>query len=321
MSDKLYIGVDVSKGWIDVAMHGKPSPQPPPRRLPNTDAAIADWLDSLPTERIGLICYEPTGGYERCLVHGLRVHGLPSRRIHPNAVVAFRRYRGVTAKTDRQDARLLAECAALERHGHALGQAVQGDETLRELAARRRQVMDMRQAEQCRLAMAHEARVKAGIEAMIRHLDTEIAALEAAIEAHIAASATLRRLAAVLRTFKGVGPVTVFTLLAELPELGTLSGKQIAALVGLAPRQCESGKRQGQARIGHGRPGVRRVLFNAARIAIRYNPAMRAVYERLREKNGRPGKVALTAVMRRILVILNAMARSLTPWSGAEAAA
>ncbi len=149
----------------------------------------------------------------------------------------------------------LAECAALERHGNALGQAVQGDDTLRELAARRRQVMDMRQAEQCRLAMAHETRVKAGIEAMIRHLDTEIAALDAAIEAHIAASATLRRLAAVLRTFKGVGPVTVFSLLAELPELGTLSGKQIAALMGLAPRQHESGKRQGQARIGHGRPG------------------------------------------------------------------
>jgi len=115
--------------------------------------------------------------------------------------------------------------------------------------------------------------------------------------------------------------VTVFTPLAELPELSALSGKQITAVVGLAPRQCESGKRQGQARIEHGRPGVRRVLFNAARIAIRYNPAMWAVYERLREKNGRPGKVALTAVMRRILVILNAMARSLTPRSGAEAAA
>lgn len=119
--------------------------------------------------------------------------------------MAFRRYLGVTAKTDRQDARLLAECAALERHGNALGQAVQGDDTLRELAARRRQVMHMRQAEQCRLAMAHEARVKAGIEAMIRHLDTEIAALEVAIEAHIAASATLRRLAAVLRTSRGLG--------------------------------------------------------------------------------------------------------------------
>ena len=91
MSDKLYIGVDVSKGWIDVATHGKSSPQHPPRRLPNTDAAIADWLDGLPTERIGLICYEPTGGYERCLAHGLRVRGLPSRRIHPNAVVAFRK--------------------------------------------------------------------------------------------------------------------------------------------------------------------------------------------------------------------------------------
>ena len=108
------------------------------------------------------------------------------------------------------------------------------------------------------------------------------------------------------------------TLLTELPELGRLGGKQIAALVGLAPHQRESGKWRGQARTGHGRPGVRRVLFNAARIAIRHNPAMRAVYTRLRETNGRPGKVALVAVMRRILVILNAMMRTMTPWSGAQ---
>lgn len=316
MSRKLHIGVDVSKNWIDIAVHGEKTSQ----RLDNTETAINAWLLTIPAQDVVLVCYEPTGGYERCLAHELRGFGLPAHRVHPNEVSAFRRYRGIKAKTDRQDALLLAEFAAMEQHGRALGQAVWGDETLRELSARRRQLQEMRQAEQCRLALAGGARVKAGLETMIGHLGTEIAAIEAALRAHIEGSATLRRLSEILLTFKGVGPITVFTLLAELPELGMLTGKQIAALVGLAPRQHESGKRRGQARTGHGRPGVRRMLFNVARIAIRYNPAMREVYERLREKNGRPGKVALTAVMRRILVILNAMARDGTGWSGAKAA-
>lgn len=317
MRNKLYIGVDVSKAWLDIATHARSGTQ----RVRNTDTAIGAWLDTVPAKRVGLICYEPTGGYERCLEHSLRARGLPRWRVHPNEVVAFRDCRGIKAKTDRQDARLIADFAALELSLRPAAQAIAGDETLRELSARRRQLLDMRHAEQCRSAMAQGERVKAGIAAMIGHLDTEITAIEAAIEAHIAGSAPLRRLADILMTFKGVGPVTVATLLADLPELGTLTGKQIAALVGLAPRQRDSGKRRGQARIGYGRPAVRRVLFNAARIAIRYNPAMRAVYQRLRETNGRPGKVALIAVMRRILVILNAMARTMTPWSGAPSAA
>ena len=312
MPDKLFFGVDVSQDWLDIAIHGTAEV----RRIANTTTAIGAWLATLPAERVGLVCYEPTGGRERRLACGLRNLGLPRHRVHPNEVVAFRQCRGVKAKTDRQDARLLSDFAALELHGRALGQAVEADETLRALSARRRQLLDMRHGEQCRLPLADNARVEASITAMIGHLDAEVAAIEAELQAHIDGSERLSRLARILRTFKGVGPITVFTLLAELPELGTLTGKQIAALVGLAPRQHESGKRRGQARIGHGRPGVRRVLFNAARIAIRHNPVMRAVYERLRG-NGRPGKVALVVVMRRILTILNAMAHSGTPWSGA----
>ena len=199
--------------------------------------------------------------------------------------------------------------------------AIDADETLRALSARRRQLLDMRQAERCRLAIADGAVVRNCIETMVRALDDGLASVEAEIEQYIAASPALRSLADNLRSFKGVGPVTVATMLAELPELGKLSGKEIAALVGLAPQQNDSGMRRGRAVTGYGRPGVRQVLFNAARAAIRFNPAIRAFFERLVGANKRPGKVALTAVMRKILVVLNAIARDGMPWKGAEAAA
>ena len=181
MSDKVHIGIDVSEAWLDIAIHGERAC----RRLANTAADITAWIDSLPRERVHLICYEPTGGYERCLARLLRSHGLPALRVHPNEVVAFRQCRGIKAKTDRQDARLLAEFATLERHGEALGQAVVGDTPLRELSVRRRQLIAQRTAEACRLAMTETATVKAGIERMIGHLDAEIATIEAELRMSI----------------------------------------------------------------------------------------------------------------------------------------
>lgn len=314
MRDKLYIGIDVSKDWIDVAIHagGKP------RRLANTEAAIEIWIGTLERERIGLICFEPTGGYERILKRGLSAAKLPFVRVHPNEVVAFRRFRGVKAKTDPMDAVLLAAFCALELSGRGLAGAVQDDDVLRELSARRRQVTAMRHAESCRLAMADGARTRASIQRVIEALDQSQNDIEAEIRTHIAEAERLRAIGDILHTFKGVATVTVHTLLGELPELGRLRGKEIAALVGIAPRQNDSGKHQGRATIGYGRPGVRCALFNAARVAIQHNPDMRALYRRLTEVNKRPGKVAMTAVMRHILVILNAMVRDNQPWKGAQ---
>jgi transposase len=317
MPNKLHIGIDVSKDWIDIAIHGATKV----RRVANTETAIGTWAASLIPERVGLVCYEPTGGYERVLQRCLHAAKLPFARVHPNEVVAFRRCRGVKAKTDPMDAVVLSDFCALELAARGLASIVEGDTVLRELTTRRRQLQDMRHGERCRLATVEGAKTRASVQRVIEALDQGLSGIDADIQAHIEADERLRTMAANLRSLKGVGPVTVHTLLAELPELGRLTGKQIAALVGLAPLQNDSGKRRGRATTGHGRPGVRRVLFNAARAAIRHNPAMKALYRRLVDVNKRPGKVALIAVMRHMLVILNAMARDNQPWKGSQAAA
>jgi transposase len=258
--------------------------------------------------------FEPTGGYERPLRNALRSAGIRFVRVHPREVVAFRRSRGIKAKTDRIDAKLIASFAAEELSRRGFGAAIDGDEALRELAVRRRQLLDLRHAEACRLAMAATPAVRDSLEATRVALETALCAVEAALDACIAANPELTEAMQRLQSLKGVGPITAKTLLAELPELGLLSGKEIAALVGLAPFTQQSGKSNGRASIGHGRPGVRNVLFNAARSAIRFNPTMKIFYRRLVENNRRPGKVALTAVMRKMLVTLNAITRDRQPW-------
>lgn len=315
MPDKLFLGVDVSKDWIDVAIHG----QAETRRIRQDRDAIAGWLATLDPAAVALIAFEPTGGYERLLQRSLRASGLPFARVHPNEIVAFRTRRGVRAKTDRIDARLLAEFAALELARRGLAPLVEADEDLRSLSARRRQLRDLLHAERCRLDHAEPGLVRDSLQQVIAVLAAQLDSIEAAIADTIAANPDLAAMATLLRSFKGVGPVTVFTLLAGLPELGRRSGKEIAALVGLAPMQRDSGKRNGRARTGYGRPDVRAVLFNVARSAIRHNPLMRDFYHRLTTVNRRPGRVGLLAVMRKVLVSLNAIARDGQPWKGAAA--
>ena len=315
MNNKLYIGIDVSKDWVDIAVHG----QREVVRIANTACALTDWVGQLDPARIGLICFEPTGGYERTLRHCLTAAPLRHVRVHPNEVVAFRRWRGIKAKTDAMDARLLAEFCAEELAGRGLAGMIEGDEALCALSVRRRQIVGLCQMEACRLAGAQGLPTEDSIRTVLDALTRSAKEIEARIAAHIDSDPRLSAYAANLSSFKGVGPVSVHTLMGELPELGTLNRQQIAALVGVAPRQNESGKQRGRATTGFGRPGVRQVLFNIARVAIQHNPAMREVYRHLTEDNKRPGKVAIMAVMRRILVILNAIARDNQPWKGAEA--
>jgi len=311
MTDKAIVGVDVSKDWIDVAVAGARTVM----RLDNAPQAISAWLErSAP----GVVAFEPTGGYERSLVACLGTRAIVPFRVHPNALVAFRKSRGIRAKTDRIDARLIADFAVEAGARGAIRPAIGGDPALRELAARRRQLVGSLHAERCRLDRAQVSAVRHSLSVAIEALIGNLKAIEAAIEAAIADNADTARCAALLQSFKGVGPITAATLLADLPELGRLSGKEIAALVGLAPQNRESGKSKAKARIGHGRPGVRKVLFNAARSAIRHNPVLKAFYQKLVEQNRRPGKVALIAVMRKILVILNAIARDRHPWKHLE---
>jgi transposase len=314
VSDKMFIGVDVSAEWIDVAVRGLGAVT----RIANAAEAIGAWLDRLDPAEVALVAFEPTGGYERVLRQQLVLGRFAFARVHPNELAAFRRRRGVKAKTDQLDARLLADFAALELAERGLAPLVEGDEVLREMSARRRQLVGMLHAERCRAGRASSQAVRDGLTAVVAILEQTLESLEQAIEGHIAQQPALAATARHLRSLTGVGPVTVQTLMGELPELGRLSGKEIAALVGLAPRTNMSGKLTRRAPIGHGRPGVRRVLFNAARSAIRWNPVMKAFYQTLVQTNARPGKVALTAVMRKMLVTLNAIARDQQPWSHAK---
>ena len=300
----------MSKDWIDVATYGTTAT----RRLDNTSEAINAWIASLDHDRVRLVAFEPTGGHERILRRCLVAAKLPFSRVHPNEVVAFRKRRGGKAKTDALDAVLLAAFAALELDGRGLAPLVEANDALREMAARRRQISAFLQAERCRASLAEAGIVRQTLADIVTVLLAAIAAIDVAIAAEIAADAALATSAGLMRTLKCIGPVTVHTMLGELPELGRLSGKEISALVGVAPINRESGKRRQRATTGHGRPGVRRVLFNAARSAIQWNPVMRAFHERLTKVNGRPGKVALTAVMHKMLLTLNAIVRDQKPW-------
>ena len=309
MPDKSFIGVDVAQDWLDIAGTQAGCVQ----RIDNTPAAIAAWIAGLDAGRIGLVAFEPTGGLERSLRQALAAARIPFARVHANEVVSFRASRGIKAKTDAIDARLLADFAARELSSRGIAAAVATDDELRDLVARRRQLVDALHAERCRRSRAASAAVRASIEAVVSLLARQLDGMDRAITAHIAARPAQARVAAHLRSLPGCGPVVAATLLGEVPELGRLTGKQIAALIGLAPRTRESGRQRSRATTGHGRPGVRQVLFNAARCAIRCNPVMRAFFQRLKQ-NGRPGKVALTAVMRKLLVTLNAIARDDEPW-------
>lgn len=314
MQDKTFIGIDVSQDWIDVADTSEP---PQHQRIANTAAALNNWVAGLDPARVALLAFEPTGGLERPLRQALHKAGLPFVQVHPNEVVAFRAARGIKAKTDRIDAALLAHFARAELSQRGLAPAVAGDDALRDLIARRRQLVALRQAERCRLSRAASEAVRASIQTVLALLTRELDAMDAAIANHIECNEAQAFLRQLLCSFKGCGLILAATLLGEVPELGRLSGKEIAALIGLAPMTRQSGKGCQRAVTGHGRPGVRQALFQAARCAIRWNPVIRAFFLRLTEANKRPGKVALTAVMRKILVILNAIARDRKPWAGA----
>ena len=300
-------GVDVAKEWLDICLGGEAKVE----RIANTGEAIRSWIDRV---QPSLVAFEPTGGYERDLRQALHACGVLYVRVHPNAVIAFRRSRGIRAKTDAIDARLIAAFAAEELTRRGLRPSLDYDEELRELAARRRQLLDALQAERCRCNLAHGPAVRRSLMLMVDALVAQLEAIEAELEHCVARNAKTAKLATLLQTIQGIGPIVAMNLIADLPELGHLTGKEIAALVGLAPNTRQSGKTRQRSATAHGRPGVRRALFNAARAAIRHPSPFKLFYDRLLLQNRRPGKVALTAVMRKLLVTANAVARDLQPW-------
>ena len=255
---------------------------------------------------------EATGGYETAVAAALVGSGLRVAVVNPRQIRDFAKATGRLAKNDRIDAQVIA----------AFGQAIEPeivrlpDEDARELEAllvRRRQLVAMRVQEVNRLGLAQGA-MRRNIKAHIEWLEKQIDRLDVDITAGLRSSPAWRAKDELLRSFKGVGPVTSSTLVIAVPELGQLDRRAIAALVGLAPFNCDSGVMRGRRSIYGGRSHVRTLLYMAATTAIRSNPVIRPFYERLKSR-GKPHKVAMVACMRKMLTILNAMVRQSTPWT------
>jgi transposase len=308
MERSLFVGIDVAKEHLDV--HVRPTDET--WRITNDDAGHATLRERLSLAPAALIVLEATGGHEVAVVATLASAGLAVVVVNPRQIRAFARATGQLAKTDTLDARVIALFA------EAVRPAVRSlpDEQTRaldEAVTRRRQLVDMLGAETNRRRLVRDRTVQRRIEAHIHWLKRALREINRDLQTTIRSSPIWRETDDLLRSAPGIGPVTTSTMLAELPELGHLSRHKIAALVGVAPLNRDSGQFRGRRMVAGGRSSVRRVLYMATLSAIRRNPAIAAFYQRLRA-NGRPAKVALTAAMRKLLTILNAMVRDRRPW-------
>jgi transposase len=262
-----------------------------------------------------VLVLEATGGYEVTVVATLARAALPVAVVNPRQIRAFARATGQLAKTDTLDARILALFAEAVRPAARPVPNEQAD-ALGELIARRRQLVDMLGAEHNRRRLLRDRRLQRHLDAHIAWLEEALRRLDQDLTTLIRSTPVWRETDDLLRSVPGIGPVTAGTLIADLPELGRLDRRRIAALAGLAPIARDSGAFRGRRMIMGGRPHIRRVLYMATLTAIKHNPAIRAFHRRL-VTAGRPGKVALTAAMRKLLTILNAMLRDRRPWHSA----
>lgn len=303
----VFIGIDVAKEALDVAVR----PSGEAWRVAADEAGLAELAGRLAALGPALVVLEATGGYERAPAAELAAAGLPVQVVNPRQVLAFGRAIGRLAKTDRLDAEVLARFAEAVRPAPRPLPDEQALE-LKALVARRRQLRAMLGAEQARLATAPR-RVRSQLEAHIAWLRKALRDLDDELGRALRASPLWRERDDLLRGVPGVGPVLSATLIAELPELGRLGRAELAALVGVAPLNRDSGRRRGPRSCWGGRAHVRSVLYMATVVAARHNPTIRAFYARLTAA-GKPKKVALTACMRKLLTILNAMVAHNTPW-------
>lgn len=309
--DRLFVGIDVARDRLDV--HVRPSGES--FTVGNEEAGHGELVRRLHTLGPGLIVLEATGGYELALTAALASAGLPVVVANPRQIRDFARATGKLAKTDALDAEAIARFAEGVQPPVRLLPTPQA-QALGELVARRRQLLDMLLAEQHRQGQVRDRRLRQQIAAHITWLRQALAGAERDLDDSIRSSPVWREKDDLLRSVPGVGDVTAQTLIADVPELGSLGRRQIAALIGVAPLNRDSGTLRGRRMIAGGRPQVRRVLYMAALVAIRHNPAIAAFYARLTAA-GRPKKVALVAAMRKLLTILNAVLRERRPWQPA----
>ncbi len=305
------IGIDVAKDHLDV--HVRPTGEV--FRVPSDDAGLGTLLTRLRVLSPTVIALEATGGYEVPVAAALASAALPVAVVNPRQIRDFARATGQLAKTDTVDARVIALFAEAVRPTPRPVPDAQA-QALGELMARRRQLVDMLGAEQNRRRLLRDRRLQRQLDAHIAWLEEALRRLDHDLTTLVRSTPIWREADDLLRSVPGIGPVTACTLIADLPELGRLDRRRIAALAGLAPFARDSGTFRGRRMIAGGRAPVRRVLYMATLAAIKHNPVIRLFHQRLRTA-GRPGKVAITAAMRKLLTILNAMLRDRRPWQPA----
>lgn len=312
---KTNIGIDVSKQLLEVAVHESKFHY----RCPNQAQAFGGLLAELIDLRPARIVVEATGGLEKPVVAALHAASLPVVVINPRQVRAFAKAIGQLAKTDRLDAGVLAHFAAAIKPPLRPLKSTDEQE-LEALMGRRGQLIEMLVAEKNRRNSATSEVVRETIKEHIDWLEDRIAELDEQLQARLVSSATWQNKDAILQSVPGIGRVVSFSLLAELPELGTLNRQRISKLVGVAPLNCDSGQQRGVRHIFGGRARVRSMLYMATFTAMRFNPVIKEFYQRLLAK-GKPYKVAITACMRKLLSIINLMVRNQTLWRSASVSA
>lgn len=309
--DAVVVGIDVSKDRLDVHV----APQGVAFAVANDAAGLDELARRLSGLAVRLVALEATGGFERLAAAALSAAGLPVAIVNPAQVRSFADALGKRAKTDPIDAGVIAHFAATSGARPRPLPDAQA-RLLADLVARRRQIVTMLVAEEARLKRAGERDLKKSINRLIAALRRELGSLDEALDARIRTSPMWRAKEDLLVSVPGIGKRIARTLIADLPELGSLSGKEIASLAGLAPFTRQSGTWRGKSLICGGRTSVRASLFIAALVAARYNPDLKAFFDRLVQA-GKPKMVALIAVARKLLTILNAIIRDQKPWQTA----
>jgi len=313
MTAQCVAGIDVSKARLDVFV----LPQRLAFEFANNEAGIAKLRQELKGLGVERVVLEATGGLEYCAARTLADAELCVERVQPGRIRAFRTVLGKRAKSDPLDAKLAARFAQAMSEEHAHSVPTRQAETIRSLSARRRQLVDLLVQEKTRLKMSRDLFVLESLKITIAHLKQERARIEALLESVFEKDAAIARKNALLRTIPGIGPVVATTLITDLPELGRLNRHEAASLSGLAPHPERSGIARPGDHIGGGRACVRTALYMAAVCAIRCNPALKTFYKRLVE-GGKPHKVAIIAVARKLIVLANALIRTDTPWNPAS---
>jgi len=308
MDTATFVGIDVSKDRLDVVV----LPEGRHSSAGQTPAEVEALAESLAAHRPSLVVLEATGGLEMPIAGALAARQVPVAVVNPRQVRDFAKATGKLAKTDSLDAKILAEFAQRIRpQPRPLPDEMQA--ALQALTARRRQLQEMVVMEKNRLRGARHKAVRRTIEGVLKALQAQLAMVDRELEQFIQNSPLWRVQEDLLRTVPGVGPVLARTLIAEMPELGKLSPKAAAALIGVAPFNRDSGTLRGQRHIWGGRASIRRALYMSALVATMRNPVIKPFYQRLLAR-GKTKKVALVACMRKLLIILNAMLRDQTPW-------